>query len=293
MSSFYADRPACPSCCLLSARTIMPIAPSAQVHPTAILSPDAEVAEGVQIGPYAILEGPVQVAPGCIIRPHACLIGPLTMGRENQIFTGAVLGERPQHLKYQGEPTRLEIGDRNIFREGVTVHRGTTHSWITRIGNDNYFMANSHVAHDCEVGNRCIFANGAVIGGHCSIGDSVILSGNCAVHQFVRVGRLALLSGCSVTTKDLPPFMVQQGFDNIVSINVVGLRRAGMTNGQINAIRRAFRILYREGLVIPTALARIEHELGTVDAVRELVTFIRHSTRGINMMRERHAPVAA
>src|SRR5207244_2239426 len=210
-------------CCLLTAGTIMPIAPSAQVHPTAILSPEAEVAEGVQIGPYTIVEGAVQIGPGCIIRPHACLSGPLTMGRENQIFSGAVLGERPQHLKYQGEPTRLEIGDRNIFREGVTVHRGTTYSWITRIGNDNYFMANSHVAHDCEVGNRCIFANGAVIGGHCSIGDSVILSGNCAVHQFVRVGRLALLSGCSVSTKDISPFMVQQGFDNVVNINVVGL----------------------------------------------------------------------
>jgi UDP-N-acetylglucosamine acyltransferase len=215
------------------------------------------------------------------------------MGRENQVFPGAVLGERPQHLKYQGEPTRLEIGDRNIFREGVTIHRGTTHSWLTRIGNDNYFMANSHVAHDCEVGNHCVFANGAVIGGHCSIGDNAILSGNCAIHQFVRVGRLALLSGCSVTTKDIPPYMVQQGIDNVVSINVVGMRRAGITNDSINAIRRAFRILYREGLVIPAALARIEQELGTVDAACELVTFIRQSTRGINMFRDRQAPAAA
>jgi len=271
----------------------MAIAPTAQVHPTAILSPEAVVAEGVQIGPYAILEGPVQIGPRCVIRPYAHLVGPLVMGQENKVFTGAVLGERPQHLKYQGEPTRLEIGDRNIFREAVTVHRGTTHSWVTRIGNDNYLMANSHVAHDCEIGNHCIFANGAVIGGHCSIGDNVILSGNCAVHQFIHVGRLALLSGCSVTTKDIPPFMVQQGINNVVSINVIGMRRAGIPNNSINAVRRAFRILYRDGLVLPAALARIEQELGTVDAVRELVTFIRQSTRGINRMRERHIPAAA
>ncbi len=271
----------------------MPIAPTAQVHPTAILSPDADVAEGVQIGPYAILEGQVQLGPGCVIRPHAHLCGPIIMGRENLVFTGAVLGERPQHLKYQGEPTRLEIGDHNVFREGVTVHRGTTHSWTTRIGSRNYFMANSHIAHDCLVGDHCILANGAVVGGHCQIGNKVILSGNCGVHQFVRIGRLALLSGCSVTTKDIPPFMTQQGIDNVVSVNIVGLRRAGIANDQIQAIRQAFRILYREGLVIPAALARLEHELGTVEPVHELVAFIRDSSRGINMMRDRNPPAAA
>jgi UDP-N-acetylglucosamine acyltransferase len=271
----------------------MSIAPTAQVHSTAILSSEAVVAEGVQIGPYAILEGSVTVGPGSIIRPHAHLCGPLVLGRENQVFTGAVLGERPQHLKYAGEPTRLEIGDHNVFREGVTVHRGTTHTWKTRIGHHNYLMANSHVAHDCVVGDHCVFANGAVVGGHCWIGNNVILSGNCAVHQFVRIGRLALLSGCSVTTKDIPPFMMQQGIDNLVGFNVVGLRRAGVSNDRILAIRQAFRILYREGLVIPGALAKIEREFGTVDLVAELVQFIRESTRGINMMRDRNLPAAA
>jgi len=271
----------------------MPIAPTAQVHPTAILSSEAEVADGVQIGPYAIMEGPVSIGPGCVIRPHALLCGPLTMGRENQVFSGAVLGERPQHLKYQGEFTRLEIGDHNVFREGVTIHRGTTHTWTTRIGSHNFFMANSHVAHDCVVGNRCVFANGAVVGGHCLIGDNVILAGNCAIHQFVRVGRLALLSGCSVTTKDIPPFMVQQGIDNVVSFNVIGMRRAEISNDRIHVIRQAFRILYRESLVIPAALARIEHEFGTMDVVAELVHFIRESARGINMMRDRNSPAAA
>jgi UDP-N-acetylglucosamine acyltransferase len=271
----------------------MSIASTAQVHPTAILSPEVEIGEGTQIGPYAILEGQVTIGPGCVIGPHVYLCGPLTMGRENQVFTGAVLGERPQHRKYQGEPTRLEIGDSNIFREGVTVHRGTTHSWTTRIGNNNYFMANSHVAHDCVVGNHCMFANGAVIGGHCLIGNGVILAGNCAIHQFVRVGRLGLLSGCSVSTKDIPPFMMQQGIDNVVSYNVVGMRRAGISNDRIQAVRQAFRILYREGLVIPAALARIDHELGTLDVIAELVQFIRESQRGINLMRDRNSAAAA
>ena len=265
----------------------MPIAPSAQVHPTAVLSQEVEVADGVQIGPYAVLEGQIQIGPGCVIRPHVHLIGPLVMGRENQVFTGAVLGESPQHLKYQGEPTRLEIGDHNIFREGVTIHRGTTHSWTTRIGSNNYFMVNSHVGHDCVVGNHCLFANGALVGGHCTIEDRAYLSGNCAIHQFIRVGRLALLSGCSVTSKDLPPFLIQQGINNVLGVNVVGMRRAGISNDRINAIRRAFHILFREGLLVPAALGRIENELAGIDVVTELVQFIRNSRRGINMMRDR------
>jgi UDP-N-acetylglucosamine acyltransferase len=215
------------------------------------------------------------------------------MGQENQVFTGAVLGERPQHLKYQGEPTRLEIGDHNVFREGVTIHRGTAHSWTTRIGNHNLFMANSHVGHDCVVGNYCILTNGALLGGHCSVADKALLSGNCAVHQFVRVGRLALLSGCSVTTKDIPPFMIQQGFDNVLGVNVVGMRRAGISNERIDLVRRAFRILFREGLLIPAALQQIEEKLGGADVIAELVTFIRQSTRGINQMRDRHTSTAA
>jgi UDP-N-acetylglucosamine acyltransferase len=271
----------------------MPIALTAQVHPTAILSPETEVREGAEIGPYVILEGSVRIGPGCIIRPHAHLVGPLIMGRENQVFTGAVLGDRPQHLKYQGEPTRLEIGDHNVFREGVTIHRGTTHSWITRIGSHNYFMANSHVGHDCIVGNHCIFANGALVGGHCTIGDNAYLSGNCGIHQFVRVGRLAMLSGCSKTTKDIPPFIIQQGIDIVVGVNVIGMRRAGISHEQIDAVRRAFRILYREGHVIPTALTRIEAELGAADVIAELVTFIRQSIRGINRMRDRRLGAAA
>jgi UDP-N-acetylglucosamine acyltransferase len=265
----------------------MPHAPSVRIHPTAVVSPEAELADGVEIGPQCVIDGKVRLGAGCILRPRVYLCGPLTMGCHNVVYTGAVLGERPQHLKYEGEPTSLEIGDHNVFREYVTVHRGTTQSWTTRIGSHNYFMVNSHIAHDCRVGNRCILANGALVGGHCTLADNVYLSGNCAVHQFVRIGRLALLSGCSASTKDIPPFIIQQNIDTVVAVNVIGMRRAGITNNGINAVRRAFRMLYREGLTVPTALARIEQELAGVDVVAELVAFIRESARGINPMRQR------
>jgi UDP-N-acetylglucosamine acyltransferase len=255
------------------------------IHPTAVISPEAELAEDVEVGAYVVIEGRVRIGPGCKLRPHVLLCGPLTMGRGNQVYSGAILGERPQHLKYQDEPTGLEIGDDNIFREHVTIHRGTKQSWTTRIGQHNFFMAGSHVAHDCQIGNRCIFANGALLGGHCTIEDGVYLSGNCAVHQFVRIGRLALLSGVSASTKDIPPFVIQQRIDTVVGINVIGMRRAGMTHGQIDAVRRAYRLLFRQGQVLPSALAQIEEELGSVDPVAEMVSFIRQSKRGINWAR--------
>jgi UDP-N-acetylglucosamine acyltransferase len=205
-----------------------------------MIAADAELADDVIVGPYTVIEGKVQVGPGSVLRPHVHLIGPLTMGRNNLVCTGAVLGERPQHLKYNDEPTATDIGDDNVFREHVTVHRGTSHSWRTRIGNRNFFMANSHVAHDCQVGSQCILANGALVGGHCTIEDNVYLSGNCAVHQFMRVGRLALLGGVSAATKDIPPFIIVQNINEVGGVNVVGMRRAGMPAAEIDAVRRRF-----------------------------------------------------
>jgi UDP-N-acetylglucosamine acyltransferase len=263
-----------------------------RIHPTAVISPEAELADNVVIGPHVVIEGKVTIGPDCILRPHVFLCGPLTMGRGNVVFSGAILGERPQHLKYNDEPTSLEIGDHNVFREHVTVHRGTAHSLVTRIGSHNFFMAGAHVGHDCSIGNRCIFTNGALVGGHCTIEDNVYMSGNSAIHQFVRVGRLALLSGCSATTKDIPPFIVQQYIDTVVGINVVGMRRAGMTHTQINAVREAFRILFRAGLSLPAAVARLEKELGTVDAVQEMIAFLSKCPKGINPMRSRRLEAA-
>jgi UDP-N-acetylglucosamine acyltransferase len=262
---------------------MMPGARSGRIHPTALIAPEAQLADDVVVGPYVTIEGAVHIGPGCILRPQVHLIGPLTLGNHNLVYTGAVLGERPQHLKYTDEPTGVEIGDHNIFREHVTVHRGTTHSWTTRIGSHNFFMAGSHVAHDCQIGNQCILANGALLGGHCVVEDNVFLAGNCAVHQFVRIGRLALLSGCSATSKDIPPFIMQQEHNSIVGVNVVGMRRVGMSTADIDAVRRAFHIIFREGHLIPPALACVEQELGSVPAVAELIAFIRRSTRGINL----------
>lgn len=259
---------------------------ASRIHPTAVISPEAELADDVTVGPYCVIEGKVTIGPGCVLRPHALLCGPLTMGRGNVVFSGAVLGEKPQHLKYRDEPTAVEIGDHNIFREQVTVHRGTTHSGVTRIGNANFLMANSHVAHDCVVANNCILANGALIAGCCTLGDGAIVSGNSGVHQFCRLGRLALLSGCSVSTKDIPPFVIQQGINCVVGVNVVGMRRAGVGADQINAVRQAFRVLYLEKNILPVALGKVEAQFGHHSAVAEMLSFIRSSERGINFGRD-------
>jgi UDP-N-acetylglucosamine acyltransferase len=260
---------------------------SDRIHPTAIISPHTILGEDVQIGPYAVVDGPVRIGSGCVIGPQAYLCGPLTMGARNIVHAGAVIGERPQHMKYNDEETCVEIGDGNVFREHVTVHRGTSHSWKTVIGNNNYFMVNSHIAHDCRIGNRCIFANGALVGGHCTIEDNVNLSGNSALHQFVRVGRLAFVSGCSASTKDVPPFIMCQGIDTVVGINVIGMRRAGVSSDQITAVRQAYHILFRQGLVLPAALARLEQEYSQVPTISEMVAFIRQCPKGISPVRDR------
>lgn len=257
-------------------------------HPTAIISDEARIAPDVRIGPFAVIEGPAVVGPGCVIGPRAHLIGPLALGANNAVGPGAVLGGAPQHLGYKGEATGLEIGDGNTFREHATVHRampaGTAGcTGVTRIGHRNTFMVNSHVGHDCVIGNDCILANGALAAGHVVLGDRVFLSGNTAVHQFCRVGRLALLSGVSATSKDIPPFWIMQGLNYVRGINLVGMRRAGLSSDEILAVRKAFRTIYLSSpaLPLPEALARIEIESGDLPAIRELLKFIRESNRGI------------
>lgn len=270
----------------------MSSAPFPRIHPTAVIAATAELAQDVQVGPYTVIEDHVRIGSGTIIGPHVHLAGPLSMGQNNRIHTGAVLGGAPQHLKYANEPTGIEIGDNNVFREHVTVHRGTTHSWTTRIGHGNFLMAHSHLAHDCVVGNNCILANGAQVAGHVILQDNAYLSGNSAVHQFVRIGRLALLSGASITTKDIPPFVTQQGINCVVGVNVVGCRRAGMTAPQINAVRRAYHILYGSRNLINVALHKLEEELGNEDVVQEMIRFIKDSGRGINLGRDRNRAAA-
>ena len=258
-----------------------------RIHPTALLSTEAELAPDVAVGAFAIVEGKVRLGSGCVIRPRAHLIGPLTMGKDNQVYSNAVIGERPQHLHYRDEPTGVEIGDGNTFRENLTVHRGTAATGLTRIGDGNFFMAGSHVAHDCRVGNRCTLVNNALLGGHCQLADFAYVSGNAAVHQFCRMGRLSFMGGGSITTKDVPPFVMQQGVNSVVGINVVGMRRAGLAEEQINSLRQVYHVVFLRGLSLPNALTRVEQELGHVDVVREFVTFVRQSQRGINRARGR------
>ncbi len=257
-----------------------------RIHPTALISPEAKLADSVTVGPYVVIEGPVTIGDHTIIRPHVHLMGPLTIGPNNDIGTGVVLGGAPQHLGYKGEPTSVAIGEGNIFREHVTVHRGMPQgagpgTGTTRIGNRNLFMAGSHVAHDCVVGSECMFANSAVIAGHVEVGDRALLSGNSAVHQFCRVGRLALLSGASASSKDIPPFWVMQEVNWVCGVNTIGMRRAGIPSVEIQAVRRAFALIYKERMPIPMVLLKIEAELGHLPAIRELVGFLRTSKRGI------------
>src|SRR5687768_17243177 len=171
----------------------MPVAALAQIHPTAVVSAEATIDPNVRIGPYAVVEGPVTIGPDCVLGPHVHLVGPLVLGKGNRVGSGTVIGSEPQHMAYRGQLTRTEIGDHNVFREHVTVHRGSHVDGVTRVGHQNYFMAHSHVAHDCKVGSHCVLANGALLGGHVEIHDRVFISGNAGVHQFVRMGKLSLL----------------------------------------------------------------------------------------------------
>jgi UDP-N-acetylglucosamine acyltransferase len=258
-----------------------------QVHATAIIGPEVELAPDVRIGPYAILEGPISIGLGCVIEGHACLTGPLIIGSNNSVGHAAVLGKAPQHRGHRGEPTRLVIGHDNAFREFVTIHRGTVEGGgETRIGNRNMFMVGSHLGHDARVGNGCTLVNGALVGGHVELQDNCILSGHSAVQQRVRIGRLAMLGGLGSTSKDVPPFVLQQGYNSISGLNIVGLRRAGLSSEAIAALRSAFRMLYKEGRTQNGALDRIEADHKHYPEVMEFLTFIRESKTGINPIRD-------
>jgi UDP-N-acetylglucosamine acyltransferase len=264
----------------------MALAYSELIHPTAVIDPEASLAPDVQVGPYSVIEGPVQVGPGCQIEAHASLSGPLVMGRDNLVGHGAILGKDPQHKGYRGEPTGLHIGDGNVFRELVTVHRGTVQgNGVTVIGDRNLFMVGSHLGHDVCVGNGCTVVNNALVAGHVVLMDDCILSGNTAVQQRVRIGRLAMLGGTGGTTKDIPPFILQQGYNCVTGLNIIGLRRASFSRDVIDALRQVYRILYREGRPLPTALDSIEAEFGHFPQVVEMTSFIRQSQTGINPAR--------
>jgi UDP-N-acetylglucosamine acyltransferase len=256
--------------------------PETLIHPTAIISPTACLSADVRVGPYAVIDGPSTIGPGCVIRAHAHIHAHVTLGASNDIGSGCVIGDRPQHRGYAGELTGVIVGARNIFREHVTIHRGMPNAKVnTVIGDDNYFMAGSHVAHDCVVGNQCNFANAAVIGGHVIVGDGVFLSGHAAVHQNCRVGRLALISGVSAASQDVPPFWMIRAVNVVVGVNLVGMRRAGISPAEIAAVREAFAWIYRERLPVRDAVTRMQARMDHIPAVREIIDFITASKRGV------------
>jgi len=249
----------------------------------AIVSGEAELASDVSVGPFSIIGPQVQIGPRTVVGPHVVINGPTTLGADNRVFQFASIGDAPQDKKYQGEPTRLQIGDRNVFRESCTVNRGTARDQgVTRIGSDNLFMAYAHVAHDCVVGSHTVFANCAALGGHVEIGDWAILGGLTAVHQFTKVGAHAFLGGGAIVTRDVPPYVMVAGNPAVPhAVNSEGLKRRGFTEEQIRHIRDAYRIVYRSDLKLAEALARLAPQADGRPEIRAFVDFIHASTRSL------------
>ena len=256
---------------------------SVEVHPSAVVSPGARLAEGVRIEPYAVVGGDVELGRGTIVGSHAQIEGPATFGEANRIFPHAALGFEPQDLKYHGEKTTLIVGSRNVFREFSTVHRGTVTGYgETVIGDDNFFMSYSHVAHDNRIGSGTVFANCASLAGHVDVGDRAILGAFAAVHQFVRIGRNAFVGAFTQCRQDILPFCKTDGADaKTYGINTIGLKRQGFPDAEIEALQKAYRLLVKSKLNTTQALERIENELSG-PAVEELVGFIRESKRGFH-----------
>jgi UDP-N-acetylglucosamine acyltransferase len=253
------------------------------IDPRAVISPQAQIAADVQIGPFSIVGADVVIGAGTWIGPHVVINGPTRLGCGNKVFQFASLGDAPQDKKYNGERTFLEIGDRNVFRESVTVNRGTTHDrGVTRIGNDNLLMAYSHVAHDCQLGDQIVMANCATLGGHVEIGDWATLGGLSAVHQHTKVGAYCFIAHNAAVTRDVPPYIMAVGRPAVPhSVNSIGLQRRGFAPAQILNIRRAYRVLYRSGLKLQAAMVELERAALTQEEIRPFVEFIKRSERSI------------
>ncbi len=250
------------------------------IHPTALIDSSAQIDSDVEIGAYTVVGPGVTIASGCWVGPHAVIEGPTTIGRDNNIFQFSSIGAAPQDLKYKGEPTRLEIGERNTFRENCTINRGTTKDQlVTKIANDNLFMAGSHVGHDCVIGSHCVFANYATLGGHVELGDWVHMGGFSGIHQFCKVGPHAFIANNTAVTRDVPPYIMTVGRPaEPHSVNAEGLKRRGFTAEQIRNIRDAYKILYRSGLKLAAALEQLESRAKTQSELELFVAFLNEST---------------
>jgi UDP-N-acetylglucosamine acyltransferase len=250
------------------------------IHPTAIVHPQAKLHPSVRVGPYAVIDADVELGADCAVGPHAYLTGKTTAGRGNQFHAGCVIGDAPQDLKYKDEPTNLQIGDQNVFREHFTVHRSTKPSEATVIGSNNFLMANAHIAHNCVVGNGVILANGALLAGHAIVHDRAFISGNCLVHQFTRVGTLAMMRGGAAISKDLPPYCVALRENEICGLNTVGLRRAGFSAEQRMELKRLYHFLFRGTLNFRAAVAAAGEKF-TGAGAQAVLEFVTAARRGV------------
>ena len=255
------------------------------IHPTAIIDPKAEIGEEVEIGPYSVIERDVFIDEGTKIGPHVVIRHGTHIGKRCQISQFASIGEAPQFSGYKGEKTLLQIGDRNIIREFVTLHRGTVKGGgKTVIGNENFIMAYSHVAHDCQIGNQVVMANGATLAGHILIEDFAIIGGLTAIHQFCRVGAYAIIGGISGVLMDIPPYTKAQGDRaKLFGLNTVGLKRANFSEETLRALKKAYRIIFRSGLTLEKAIKQVgEDEIAQTPEVQHFLQFIQGSKRGIS-----------
>ena len=253
------------------------------IDATAVIDPGARLADGVTVGPYSIIGADVEIDSGTRIGPHAVINGPTRIGRDNTIYQFASIGDAPQDKKYNGEPTRLEIGDRNTIREFVTINRGTVQDeGVTRLGDDNWIMAYVHIAHDCQIGNQTIFANNASLAGHVTIGDYVILGGFTLVHQFCTLGAHSLTAFGSGISMDVPPYVTVGGSPaKPHGLNMEGLRRRGFSAEARKALKQAYRTVYRENLSLQDAIAQLRERVVDCAELGLLVSFLENQTRGI------------
>lgn len=254
---------------------------NSRINPTAVIDPRAEIHPEAEIGPYVVIDGPIKIGRGTRVMAHSYLTGWTEIGEDNTIHMGTVIGHEPQDTDYKGGKTYLKIGHRNIIREHAQIHRGTILESSTIIGNDNFIMNHGHVAHNCEVGNHTVIAGGALLAGYVKVEDGAFISGNCVVHQFVRIGKFAMLRGLSRTSRDVPPYCIMDGTHTVKAINQVGLERAGYSKETIGEIKRAFSQLFRRKSNLAQAIQELEGKGSLSEEVTYLLDFIKSSERGV------------
>ena len=253
------------------------------IHPTAIIHPKAQLGTNCEVGPYCVIGEHVTLGEGCKLHSHVVVDGHTKLGKRNEIFPFASIGLRTQDLKWKGGVTRTEIGDANTFREYVTIHSATGDGEVTIVGSDNHILAYCHLAHNVRLGNHIIMSNVATLAGHVTVEDDAVIGGLAAVHQFCRIGRRAMIGGCSKVVQDVPPFMMADGNPaETRTINKVGLERGGISEEAQSALKLCYKLLFREGLTISNALGRIELEMPPLPEVQHLLRFVRASERGIS-----------